>query len=113
MPKSESVSDFLARKAKESIETFDLPSGLKCRMTFFSAKKAMMAQKIAQSGQGGNASINEDLLYGAMIAESCEFSVNGKNWEKMIGEDIPNKLPGMDFMHLQGKLGGVSLEEEK
>lgn len=102
--KTESVVELLRRKQQEANEEIILPkSGIKCQISFFSAKKARKAQEIGTSGD----KVNEELIYSAMIAESCTF-----NGEKLIPEDILELLPGMDFMTLVGKLGGASPAEE-
>lgn len=106
--KTETVLELLKRKASEGMGEFVLPaSGVTCKMSFFSAKTARKCQEIATSGSGENAKMNEDLMYAAMAAESCTF-----NGEKMIAEDILQYLHGIDFMTIQGKLGGASSAEE-
>ena len=103
--KKETVLELLKRKSQSGYEEFDLPiSGITVKINFFSAKTARMCQEIAQSGD----SVNEDLLWGAMIAESCVF-----NGEKLIAEDIIQYLHGVDYMHLLGKLSGVESVEGK
>lgn len=109
----ETLGEYLKRKSNESVEEFELPSGMMCRMEFFSTKKAKLCQKISTKGEGVNASMDEDLMYAAMVAETCEFQAPGSNlWERMIAENIDGLLPGMDYMMLQGKLSGVSLQTE-
>lgn len=101
--KTETVLELLKRKQQEANEEFDLPSGLKCQMTFLSAKKARQAQEIGTSGDKAD----EMLIFAAMMAECCTF-----NGEKLIAEDIKEHLPGIDFMFLMGKLGGATSANE-
>ncbi len=97
--KSETVREFIERKRKEASEEFELPSGLMCQLSYFSARDAQISQKMAQSSGGD---LSEEMLMNSMIASSCSF-----NGEKLTAEEI-SMLPGMDFMVLQGKLAGVS-----
>jgi hypothetical protein len=99
----ESVRDMLVRMSNEATQEFDLPSGIKCHINFFSGKKARIAQEIATNNNG----VDEDLLWGAIISECCLF-----NGEKLIAEDI-SLLNGIDYMVILGKLGGVQSTEDK
>ena len=103
--KKETVLEYLTRKAKEQREAFDLPSGLKCRMTFFNGKTAMRCTQIAAGDEG--------LAYAAIIAETCEFSTDGNEWTKLIAEDVKEFLDGLDWLSLLGKLSGASSEGGK
>jgi len=92
-------------KEKTASKEFTLPdSGLSVVMTFFSAKKARLAQEIATNGD----SVDQNMMIAAMIAETCTF-----NGEKLAAEDILESMPGTDFMFLQGKLVGSDLLESK
>jgi len=104
---SESLSDYLKRKSVEGNAEFDLPSGLKCRMTYFNGRKALKMKEIVGD------KIDDDLALGALIHLCCEFSTDGVVWSKIIPEDAPELLQGFDYTTLLGKLQGISLEESK
>lgn len=96
-----SVLDILKSKQKDGgYEEFQLPmtKEITVKMKFFTTDQALSAQKQAQSGD----SVNEDLMYAAMMAESCEF-----NGEKLNPYQIKEHLHGIDYMFLLGKLSGV------
>lgn len=102
--KTETVLELLRRKQSEANEEFVLPSsGITCKMSFFSAKKARKAQETGVFGD----KVDEDLIFAAMISESCTF-----NGETMNPHDILDLLPGLDFMTIQGKLGGATSPSE-
>lgn len=101
----ETVQDLLRRKAKESTEEFTLPhSGITCHISYLNGKKARMCQEIATKGS----EVDEDLLWAAMIAESCLF-----NGEKLVAEDVDALLHALDYMTIVGKLGGAQSAESK
>lgn len=91
---SETVTDFVARKHADGSEEWKLPSGTICVRKKFTARDSKKCIQIA----GGD----EDLMFDAIIAETCTF--NGK---KIIAEDIADNLDGMDYLELLGKLSGV------
>lgn len=103
--KTESVVDFLKRKAAAASETFDLPSGLKCRVKYFNGKDTVLIAKIADG--------DEKLATGALINVCCEFSVDGDTWSKLLPHDAEELLSGPDFVAVMEKLGGASLEAGK
>jgi hypothetical protein len=103
--KNETLTEYLKRKAAESNEEFDLPSGLKCRMSYFNGAKALKMQEMANG--------NEDVAYGAIINQCCEFSHDGVVWSRLVPEDVKELMHGLDFTTLMGKLQGISLDEGK
>ena len=103
--KTETLIDYMKRKAAERNEEFELPSGLKCRMTYFNGAKALKMQEMANG--------NEDMAYGAIVNQCCEFSHDGVTWARLVPEDVKELMFGLDFTTLMGKLQGISLEEGK
>jgi hypothetical protein len=103
--KNESVTEFLKRKAAAGSTEFDLPSGLKCRVKYFSGKDAVMLTKIADG--------REELATGALINVCCEFSTDGEVWSKLIPDEAEELLHGADFVAVMEKLQGTSSEAGK
>jgi hypothetical protein len=104
---NETLAEYLKRKASEGNEEFDLPSGLRCRMTYFNGRKALKMKEIVGE------KVDDDLALGALIHLCCEFSTDGEVWSRIIPEDAPELLQGFDYTTLLGKLQGISLEESR
>jgi hypothetical protein len=105
--KSETLTEYLKRKAAESNDEFDLPSGLKCRMSYFNGAKALKMGEIVGESK------DRELTLGAIINLTCEFSHDGVTWARIIPEDAKELIQGFDYTTLLGKLQGIPLDEGK
>jgi hypothetical protein len=105
--KNETLTEYLKRKVLEANKEFDLPSGLKCRVTYFSGAKALRMNEITGDSK------DNMLAMGAIINLCCEFSHDGVTWSRIIPEEANELLHGADYSMVLEKLDGTSSAEGK